>query len=329
MKYLHVALVAVNAAVTSAGALAQSGKDAGYPNRPLRFIVPYAAGGNGDIVSRIIAQKLIAQIGQQIVIDNRGGAGGNIGAELAARTAPDGYTIMLGTNTHAINMSLFAKLGYDIQRDFAPITLATSAPMVLIVHPSLPAKTVKEFIALAKMHPNKLNYGTGGSGSSAHVITELFKSMAGLQIVHVAYKGVAQSTTDLIAGQIQMTFSSTSSALAHMQAGRVRGLAVSTAQRSAAAPGVPTMAESGVVSLAGFDASIWQGVLAPARTPSEMIARLNRELVNVLGANDVKEQLRAQGLDTLPSTPEQFAAFIKVEITKWAKVIQVSGAKAE
>ena len=306
------------------GALAQS--STGYPNRPLRFVVPYAAGGNGDIVSRIIAQKLIAQIGQQIVIDNRGGAGGNIGAELAARAAPDGYTIMLGTNTHVINMSLFAKLPYDIQRDFAPITLATSAPMVLIVHPSLPAKTVNEFIALAKAHPKKLNYATGGSGSSAHVITELFASMAGVQLTHVAYKGVAQATTDLIAGQIQMSFNSTSTALAHMQSGRVRALAISTAARSAIAPGLPTIAESGVP---GFDASIWQGVLAPARTAPEIISRLNREIVNALGASDVKEQLRVQGLDTLPSTPQQFAAFIQVEITKWAKVIKVSGAKAE
>ena len=297
-----------------------------YPNRPLRFIVPYAAGGNGDIVSRIIAQKLITQIGQQVVIDNRGGAGGNIGAELAARAAPDGYTLMLGTNTHAINMSLFAKLPYDIQRDFAPVTLTTSAPMVLIVHPALPAKTVKEFIALAKAHPGKLNYATGGSGSSAHVISELFAAMAGVRLTHVAYKGVAQATTDLIAGQIQMSFNSTSTALAHMQAGRVRGLGLSTAARSSAAPGLPTIAESG---LPGFDASIWQGIFVPARTPLEIIGRLNREIVAVLGASDVKEQLRVQGLDTLPSTPEQFATFIKVEIAKWAQVIKVSGAKAE
>ncbi len=324
MNYFLISLMAASAALASVSALAQSG--AGYPNRPLRFIVPYAAGGNGDIVSRIIAQKLIAQIGQQIVIDNRGGAGGNIGAELAARAAPDGYTLMLGTNTHVINMSLFAKLPYDIQRDFAPITLATSAPMVLMVHPSLPAKTVKEFIALAKAHPNKLNYATGGSGSSAHVITELFKSMAGVQLTHVAYKGVAQATTDLIAGQIQMSFNSTSTALAHMQAGRVRALAISTAARSSAAPGLPTIAESG---LPGFDASIWQGVFAPARTPTDIVARLNREIVAALNAGDVKEQLRVQGLDTLPSTPEQFAAFIKVEIAKWAQVIKVSGAKVD
>ena len=324
MNYFLISLMAASAALASVSVCAQSSTS--YPNRPLRFIVPYAAGGNGDIVSRIIAQKLITQIGQQIVIDNRGGAGGNIGAELAARAAPDGYNLMLGTNTHVINMSLFAKLPYDIQRDFAPITLATSAPMVLMVHPSLPAKTVKEFIALAKAHPNKLNYATGGSGSSAHVITELFKSMAGVQLTHVAYKGVAQATTDLIAGQIQMSFNSTSTALAHMQAGRVRALAISTAARSSAAPGLPTIAESG---LPGFDASIWQGVFAPARTPTDIVARLNREIVAALNAGDVKEQLRVQGLDTLPSTPEQFAAFIKVEIAKWAQVIKVSGAKVD
>ena len=316
--------MAISALPLAADAVAQS--SAGYPNRPLRFIVPYAAGGNGDIVARIIAQKLIAQIGQQIVIDNRGGAGGNIGAELAARAAPDGYTFMLGTNTHVINMSLFSKLPYDIQRDFAPVTLTTSAPMVLIVHPSLPAKTVKEFIALARAHPKKLNFASGGSGSSAHVISELFASMAGVQLTHVAYKGAAQATTDLIAGQIQMSFNSTATALAHMQAGRVRGLGISTAMRSSAAPGLPTIAESG---LPGFDASIWQGVFTPARTPLEIIVRLNRELVAVLGANDVKEQLRVQGLDALPSTPDAFADFIRVEIAKWAKVIKVSGAKVD
>ena len=316
--------MAISALPLAADAVAQS--SAGYPNRPLRFIVPYAAGGNGDIVARIIAQKLITQIGQQLVIDNRGGAGGNIGAELAARAAPDGYTVMLGTNTHVINMSLFSKLPYDIQRDFAPVTLTTSAPMVLIVHPSLPAKTVKEFIALARAHPKKLKFASGGSGSSAHVISELFASMAGVQLTHVAYKGAAQATTDLIAGQIQMSFNSTATALAHMQAGRVRGLGISTAMRSSAAPGLPTIAESG---LPGFDASIWQGVFTPARTPLDIITRLNREILAVLGASEVKEQLRVQGLDALPSTPDAFADFIRVEIAKWAKVIKVSGAKAD
>ena len=297
-----------------------------YPNRPLRLIVPYAAGGNGDIVSRIIAQKLVTQLGQQIVIDNRPGAGGNVGAELAARTVPDGYTLMLGTNTHAINMSLYAKPGYDLQKDFAPITKASSAPMVLIVHPSLPAKTVKELIALAKAHPNKLNYATGGSGSSAHVITELFKSMAGVQLMHVPYKGVAQATTDLIAGQIHISFNSTSTALAHMHAGRVRALAISTAARSGVAPGLPTVAESG---LPGFDAGIWQGLLAPARTPPQLIARLNREISAALGSSDVKDQLGAQGVDAQPSSAEQFAAFIRTEIAQWARIIKISGAKVD
>ncbi len=298
----------------------------GYPDRPLRFLVPYAAGGNGDIVARVIAQKLVTPLGQQIVIDNRGGAGGNIGAALAARAAPDGYTFMLGTNTHVINMSLYAKLGYDILRDFAPVTRTTSAPMILIVPAALPVKTLKDFIALAKAQPNKLNYATGGSGSSAHVITELFKSMAGVQLTHVAYKGVAQATTDLIAGQIQMSFNSTATALGHMQAGRVRGLAISTAARSVAAPGLPTIAESG---LPGFDASIWQGIYVPARTPAAIIARLNRDIVSVLSANDIKEQLGMQGLDAQPSTPAEFAAFTRAEIAKWAQVIKQSGAKVD
>jgi tripartite-type tricarboxylate transporter receptor subunit TctC len=325
MRWITLPNIALAAVLSGASFLAHA-QPSGYPNRPLRFIVPYAAGGNGDIVSRIIAQRLVTQIGQQIVIDNRGGAGGNIGAELAARTAPDGYTIMLGTNTHAINMSLYAKPGYDLQKDFTPIALTTSAPMVLIVHPSLPVKTVKEFIALAKANPNKLNYASGGSGSSAHVITELFKSMAGVQLTHVAYKGVAQATTDLIAGQIQLSFNSTSNALTHMQAGRVRGLAISTAARSVAAPGLPTMAESG---LPGFDASIWQGIFVPARTSQDIIVRLNREITGALGTSEVKDQLAAQGIDALSSSPEQFAAFIRAEIAKWAQVIKVSGAKVD
>ena len=310
--------------VTAAsGAFAQGAGN--FPSRPLRFIVPYAAGGNGDIVARIVAQKLSAQIGQSVVIDNRAGAGGNIGAELAAHAAPDGYTLVLGTNTHAINMSLYARPGYDFERDFAPITRTTSAPMVLIVHPGLPAKTLKEFIALAKAQPGKLNFATGGNGSSAHVITELFATMAGVRMTHVAYKGVAQATTDLIAGQIQLSFNSTSTALAHMQAGRVRGLGISTATRSPAAPQLPTIAEAGVP---GFDASIWQGMLAPARTPIPIITRLNRETVAALQAGDVKEQLRAQGIDATPSTPAAFAAFIKTEIARWAQVIKAAGAKA-
>jgi tripartite-type tricarboxylate transporter receptor subunit TctC len=324
MKYFFTLLLSGSAALAAADAGAQS--SVSYPNRPLRFIVPYAAGGNGDIVARIIGQRLSTQLGQQVVIDNRAGAGGNVGAELAARAASDGYTLMLGTNTHAINMSLYVKPGYDLQKDFAPIALATSAPMVLLVPVSLPAKTLKEFIALAKAQPNKLNYGSGGSGSSPHVIAELLKSMAGIQLTHVAYKGVAQATTDLIAGQIQMLFNSTSTALTQIQAGRLRGLAISTATRSTHAPGIPTLAESGVP---GFDASIWQGIFTMARTSPETVARLNREVVTALGANEVKEQMTTAGVDTQPSTPAQLAAYVRDEIARWAQVIKASGAKVD
>jgi len=300
--------------------------DDGYPGKAVRFIVPYAPGGNGDIVSRIIGQRLAKALGQQVVIDNRAGAGGNIGAELAARAAPDGYTIVLGTNTHAINMSLYARPGYDLAADFAPVTLLTTAPMLLAVHPSLPAKSVKEFIALAKARPGKLNYGTGGSGSSAHIITELFKTMARVDLVHVSYKGTAQAATDLMAGQIQVMFIATSSALNFMRSGKLVGLGISTAQPSALAPGVPPLAQSG---LPGFDASIWQGVLAPARTPARIISILNREIAGQLDLKEVRDQFLASGAESMSSTPERFGAYIKSEIDRWAKVVKASGAKVD
>jgi tripartite-type tricarboxylate transporter receptor subunit TctC len=298
----------------------------GYPARAVRFIVPYAPGGNGDIVSRIIGQRLSKTFGQQFVIDNRAGAGGNIGAEAAARAAPDGYTIVLGTNTHAINMSLYARPGYDLAADFAPVTLLTTAPMLLAVHPSLPAKSVKEFIALARSRPGKLNYGTGGSGSSAHIITELLKTTAGIDLVHVPYKGTAQAATDLIAGQIQVMFIATSSALNFMRSGKLVGLGVSTAKPSALAPGIPPLAQSG---LPGFDASIWQGILAPARTPPRIVTLLNREISGQLDQKEVRDQFLAQGAEAMSSTPERFGAFIKSEIERWGKVVKASGAKVD
>ena len=300
--------------------------EAGYPSRAVRLIVPYAPGGNGDIVSRIIGQWLARPLGQQIVIDNRGGAGGNIGAELAARAAPDGYTLVLGTNTHAINMTLYAKPGYDLVADFAPITLLTSAPMMLTVHPSLPAKSVRELIALARARPGRLNYGTGGSGSSGHIIAELFKTSVGVDIVHVPYKGVSQAATDLMAGQVQMMFIAPSSALGYVRAGKLTGLAITSATRSALAPGFPTMAESGVP---GFDASIWQGILAPARTPQRVIAILNRRTTELLGTKEVRDQFVAQGAEPASSTPEQFAAYIRAEVRKWGEAVKASGAKVD
>ena len=314
-----MALIAGSCAIGTA--LAQT-----YPSRPIRLIVPYAAGGNGDIVGRIVAQRLTPLLGQQVVVDNRAGAGGNIGAELAARAAPDGHTLVLGTNTHVINMTLFARPGYDFEKDFAPISLVTTSPMVLIVNPGVAAKSVKELIALARAQPGKFNYGTGGSGTSAHVITELFSSMAGLNVVQVAYKGVAQATTDLIAGQIHLMFNSSSTALPHMQAGRVRGLAVSSIARSPLVPDVPTIAESGVP---GFDASIWQGVLAPARTPHDIVARLHRDLSGLLASSETRAAFAAAGVEALHSTPVQFAAYIAAETAKWAKVVKSSGARQE
>ena len=315
----------LGSAAISMSSAAQS--DAGiYPNRVLRFIVPYAAGGNGDVVSRILASRLSPVLGQQVVIDNKAGSGGNIGAEIAARAAPDGYTIVLGTNTHAINMSLYARTGYDLTRDFAAVSLISSAPLVLIVHPSVPAKSVRELIALARGAPGQLNYGTGGSGSSAHITTELFKTLAGINIVHVPYKGVTQATTDLIAGQLQVMFNATSTALEYVRAKRVRAIGISSAQRSPLAPDIVTIAESG---LPGFDSIIWQGVLAPAGTPTAIIERLNREIAGVLGTPEVKNQFIAQGVLPMPSTPGHLQSYMKTEIAKWAKVVASSGARVD
>jgi tripartite-type tricarboxylate transporter receptor subunit TctC len=309
--------------VLAASAFAQSD---GYPAKPVRFIVPYAPGGNGDVVSRILAAKLGPAVGQQFVIDNRGGAGGNIGAELAAKAPPDGYNIVLGTNTHAINMSLYSKPGYDLVKDFAPISLVSSAPMVLMVHPSLPVKTVRELIALAKSRPGKLNYGSGGSGSSPHIIMELLKTQAGIDLVHVPYKGVAQSTTDLMAGNIQVMFNATSTALEHIRAKRVKGLAISSSKRSPLAPDLPTIAESG---LPGFEAIIWQGVLAPAGTSNAIVEKLNREIAGALASAEVNKQFFVAGVLPMPSTPREFQSYIQSEITKWAKVVKASGAKVD
>jgi tripartite-type tricarboxylate transporter receptor subunit TctC len=303
-------------------ALAQSA----YPARPVSFIVPYAPGGNGDIVARILGQRLAPVIGQPLIVDNRAGAGGNIGAEYAARQAPDGYTIMLGTNTHAINMSLYAKVNYDFARDFAPISMITSAPLVLIIHPSVPARSVKELIAYSRANPGKLNYGSGGSGSSGHIAAELFKTMSGADMVHVPYKAVAQYMSDLVGGQVQVAFNASTTSVAMAASNKVIALGVTSAKRSELAPGMPTVAEMGV---AGYDATIWQGILAPAGAPGAIINKLNRDIVTLLGLPEVKEQFKKQGADAAPSTPEEFGAYIRSEIPKWAKVVKASGAVVE
>ena len=317
--------VAMAAAAVSVieGAAAQ---EAAYPTKPIRLIVPYAPGGNADVVSRILAARISPSLGQQIIVDNRAGAGGNIGAELAARAPADGYAIVLGTNTHAINMSLYAKPGYDLVKDFAPISLVSSAPLVLMVHPSVPAKNVRELIALAKASPGKLNYGTGGSGSSAHIATELLKTQTGVDLVHVPYKGVAQATTDLIAGQVQVMFNATSTALDHMRSKRVRGIAISSAKRSPLAPDLPTVAESGVP---GYEAVIWQGVLAPAATPKTIVDRLHGEIVKALASNEVQKQFDSAGVVPISSTPAEFHAYLTSETAKWGRVVKAAGAKVD
>jgi tripartite-type tricarboxylate transporter receptor subunit TctC len=261
-----------------------------------------------------------------VVIDNRGGAGGSIGTEVVAKSPPDGYTLLIVSGAHAINPGLYRKLPYDSVRDFAPVTMLTSGPGLLVVHPSVPAKTVKEFIALAKARPGQLNYASAGIGTPPHLAGELFKTMAGVNIVHVPYKGNGPAYTDLIGGHVSVMFPTIPTAIPHVRAGKLRALAVTTRSRTAIAPELPPISESGVP---GYDVSSWYGLLAPAGTPAAVVSRLQREIAKVLRLPDVGEKLTAQGLDLVGNTPEEFAAVIKSEIVKWAKVIKASGAKAD
>jgi len=298
-----------------------------WPDRPIHFVVPYPAGGPLDAVARLTAQKVSADLGQPIVVENRPGAGGNIGAEYVARAAPDGYTLLLGAvATHAINPTLYAHIPYDAQKDFEPVTQIASTPNVLIVNPSLPVHSVREFIAYAKAHPGALNFGSGSTGSAGHLAGELFKRMAGIEMTHVPYKGAAPAMTDLIAGQVQLMFDNLASALTQIKAGKVRALAVTTAKRTPLAPDLPTIAESG---LPGFDINTWFGLFVPAKTPRPVVDRLHDEFVKALKAPDVRGKMLALGAEPVGNTPAQFAAYIRSESEKYAKVIQASGAKVD
>jgi len=288
-----------------------------YPGKPIRWVVPYPPAGGADIVVRIIAQRLAASTGQPVVVENRAGAGGNVGSEMVAKAAPDGYTILLANVAPmAINVTLYRKLPYDPVRDFAPITLLASFPNVLVLHPSLPARSVTELVKLARARPGQLTYASAGSGSTTHLSAELFKTMGGLDMLHVPYKGGAQALTDLLGGQISMYFSALPGAMPHINNARLRALAVTSARRSVAAPEIPTMAESG---FPGYEADTWIGVVAPAGTPGVAISRLHDEIARILSAAEVRERLLAQGAEPLTNTPEQFAAHIKSEIVKWPK----------
>ena len=288
-----------------------------YPTRPIRFIVPFAPGGSTDTLARTIGQKLAESLGQQVVVDNRSGANGNIGMEIVAHSAPDGYTIVLGYIANlGIGPSLYAKLPFDPVKDYAPITQLATSPNILVAHPSLPVKSFKELIAYAKAYPKQLNYASASVASIGHLTGELLNYAAGIDMVHVPYKGSGQAVIDLVGGQVQLMFSGMSSVMPHIKAGKLRPLAVIGAQRSPAVPDIPTIAESG---FPGFEATAWYGVLAPASTPKPIITRLHDEIVRALKMPDVKERLNNVGFELVGGTPEAFAAYIKTEIRKWRK----------
>ena len=298
-----------------------------YPNRPVRMVVPFPAGAGVDIVARMIGIPLTEAWGQPVVIDNRPGAGGTIACELAAKAAPDGYTLLIGNvSTIAMAPSLYKKVNYDPIRSFAPITLVDTSANVLVVHPSVPVTTTQAFIALAKSKPGQINYASAGSGTSPHLAAELFKSMAGVNIVHVPYKGSPQALTDLLGGQTQLMFASLVSALPHIRQNRLRALGVTSVQRAAALPDTPTIGESG---LRGYDVSVWMGILAPAGTPPEIVARIHREIARIVQSPDIRERLAAQGLEAATNTPAEFSAYIEAEVAKWGRVIRQAGVTAD
>ncbi len=297
-----------------------------YPSRPIRFIAANAPGGGLDITARVIQPKLAAALGQQVIVDNRAGAAGSIASEIVAKSAPDGYTIMVASlGGLAVNTNLYKGLTYHPLRDFAPVTWATSGSNVLVVHPSVPAKSVKELIALARAQPDKLSYGSSGAGNAGHLAGELFNGMAGIKMVHIPYKGGAPAMIDLIAGQVQLIFASAPTAVPQVKAGKIRGLAVTTARRSVILPDLPTIAEAG---LPGFEADNWYGVVTVMKTPHPVIERLHAEIVRALHMPDVKQALLTQGLEVRTSTPQEFGSYMKSEFDKWAKVIKDAGIAA-
>ncbi|MBX3662982.1 MAG: tripartite tricarboxylate transporter substrate binding protein [Burkholderiales bacterium] len=315
---LAIAAIAAAAAVPAQAASA-------YPNRPIRIIVAYTPAGTTDILARTVGQKMSEAWGQTVIVDNRPGANGNIGTEIAAQATADGYTLLMGTAaTHGINNTLYPTLKWDAVRDFAPVSLTARVPNILVVNNSLPVKSVKDLIAFGKGNPGKLNHGSPGLGSTGHLSAELFKSAAGLQMTHVPYKGSAPTLADLIAGQIQVVIDNMPPYLPHVQSGKIRALAVTTAQRSSAAPNLPTLQEAGV---AGYEAGSWFGLLAPAKVPKDIVARLSAENDRILKLPDVRERLSAQGAEPVGGKPEEFAAFIRSEQVKWRKVIQDAGIK--
>ena len=316
-----------SSAIALSFAMTAAANAAAYPDKPIRMLVGFAAGGGTDTTARAIGQPLSEALGQQVIVDNRPGAAGNIAADITAHSVPDGYTILMGTIAAlAINPSLYQKLPFDPIKDFEPISLAVSSMNVLVVHPSVAAKNVKELIALAKAQAGKLTYGSSGVGGAGHLAGVLFDQLAGTKMIHVPYKGGAPAIIALVSGEVNMVFATAETAVPQVKAGKIRALGVTTAKRSALLPDLPTIAEGG---LPGYEANNWYGLLAPAKTPAAIVERLNREVVKVLNMPNVKEQLFRSGLDASPSTPKEFGAYIKSEMAKWSKVVKASGAKAE
>jgi len=325
MKRKSFTLVACSLAAALLCAVAAQAQQP-YPVRPIRLVVPSSPGGGTDITARIMAPKLGEYLGQQVVVENRPGAGTMIGGEAVARSAPDGYTLLMGISTLAINPAMYRKMPYDALKDFAPISQAVSLPNILVTHPSLPVKTVKELIAFGKARPGQINFASAGVGTNPHLSMELFLSMAGVKMIHVPYKGSGQGVIDLIAGHVSVMTPSILTGLPHIKAGRLRGLGVTSARRAAGAPEIPTIAEAGVP---GYEAVQWFGILAPAGTPRAIIERVNREAVRVLQTPDVRERLVADGADPVGSSPDEFGAFIRAETVKWAKVAREVGIRPE
>lgn len=294
-----------------------------YPSKPVRVVVPYPPGGPTDIVARVLFQQVAESTGQQFVIDNRAGAGGNIGAEHVAKSPADGHTVLIGTTAHAINMSLFKSLNYDVQKDLAPVSLLTQGPLVLVTHPQFPANSVKELIDMAKAKPGSLNFASSGNGQSTHLSAELFNSMAGTKMIHVPYKGSAPALSDLMSGQVGIMFDTTLSAMPFVRAGKLKALGVTSPQRTPAAPDVPTIAESG---LPGYEVFAWNGVFVPAGTPKAIVVQLNEEIRKAMQLPQVRDKFSAQGFAASWNTPDQFGVFVRNEVDKWARTVKASGA---
>jgi tripartite-type tricarboxylate transporter receptor subunit TctC len=300
---------------------------ADYPEKTIRIIVPYTPGGTADMLARTIGQKMAASLGQQVIVDNRPGAGGNIGADLAAKAAPDGYTLLMGTvATHAINPNLYPNMPYDVDKDFAPIVLIATLPNLLVVNPSVPAKNVKELIALARAKPGELAFASAGNGTSQHLSGELFKKMTGVDMIHIPYKGSAPAVTDLIGGQVQLMFDNIPSSLPQVRAGKLRALAVTGPRRSPVLPDLPTVSEAG---LPGFSITSWFALFAPAGTPSKILLLLNKQAGKAIASQDLRRQWMAQGLEPAGGTADQLAEFMRMEAPKWGKIVGESGARVE